>query len=223
MRTLIASIVLTPVVALQAAVRPPPPRPLHAVRRRRVVPRPGAPGLSARWVFLPVLGAPALHAPVLRFDLLRGLKRPIDGGRTFRGRRVLGDNKTWRGALVMTTGPTLATLALFRAGWYRARLPGRVRDANPLLLGAILGVSTVAGEFPNSFAKRRLGIAPGARRNAALSLFDQADFVLTAWLLLRPVYAMTAREAAEVFAIVAAVHLPINVVGRLLGVRASAL
>jgi hypothetical protein len=43
-----------------------------------------------------------------------------------------------------------------------------------------------------------------------------------AWLFLLPVYRMTAREAAEAFAIVAAVHVPINVAGRLLGVRASA-
>jgi hypothetical protein len=178
-------------------------------------------GLSAaRWLFLPVLGAPALHAPVLRFDLLRGFKRPLDGGRAWRGRRLIGDNKTWRGALVMTTGPLLATIALHRFEWYRRRLPV---DANPVLLGAILGVSTVAGELPNSFLKRRLGIAPGAQRNAALTVFDQADFVLTAWLLLRPVYRMSAFEAAEVFTIVAAIHIPINLIGRTLGVRASAL
>ncbi len=175
---------------------------------------------AARWLFLPVLGAAALHAPVLRFDLLRPLKRPIDGGRTWRGRRLLGDNKTWRGALVMSSGPLLATTALHRFDWYRRRLPV---DANPFLLGAILGVSAVAGELPNSFLKRRLGIAPGAQRNAALTAFDQADFVLTAWLLLRPVYRMSAREAAEAFAIVAAIHIPINIVGRVLGVRASAL
>jgi cyclopropane fatty-acyl-phospholipid synthase-like methyltransferase len=58
---------------------------------------------------------------------------------------------------------------------------------------------------------------------ATLALFDQADFVLSAWLLLRPVYAMTAREAAEVFTTVAAIHLPINLIERLLGVRSSAL
>jgi CDP-2,3-bis-(O-geranylgeranyl)-sn-glycerol synthase len=179
--------------------------------------------MGARSVFVPVLGAAVLHAPVLRFDLLRGWKHPIDGGRTFRGRRLLGDNKTWRGAAVMSAGPLLATTLLFRVGGYRERLPAELRAANPLLVGALLGVSTVVGELPNSFAKRQLGIAPGTQRNAALSLFDQADFVLAAWLLLRPVYRMSAREAAEVFAIVAAVHVPINVVGRLLGVRSSAL
>jgi CDP-2,3-bis-(O-geranylgeranyl)-sn-glycerol synthase len=157
---------------------------------------------------------------VLRFDLLRGLKRPLDGGLTWRGRRLLGDNKTWRGALVMTCGPVLATVVLHRFAWYRRRLPV---EADPVLLGALLGVSTVAGELPNSFLKRRLGIAPGAQRNAVLTVFDQADFVLTAAVLLRPVYRMSARETAEVFAIVAAVHVPINLIGHVLGVRSSAL
>jgi CDP-2,3-bis-(O-geranylgeranyl)-sn-glycerol synthase len=176
--------------------------------------------VSSRWFFLPVLGAAALHGPVLRFDWLQPLKRPIDAGRTWRGRRLLGDNKTWRGALVMSTGPLLATVVLHRAEWYRRRLPV---EANPLLLGTILGVSTVAGELPNSFLKRRLGIAPGTQRNAALSVLDQADFVLTAAVLLRPVYRMSARETAEIFAIVAAVHVPINVIGHVLGVRSSSL
>ena len=121
---------------------------------------------------------------------------------------------------MMSSGPLLATVVLCRMDWYRRRLPV---DAQPLLLGAILGFSTVVGELPNSFLKRQLDIAPGAQRNAALSVLDQADFVLTAWALLRPVYRMSPRETAEVFAIVAAVHVPINVIGRVLGVRTSAL
>jgi hypothetical protein len=55
---------------------------------------------------LPVLGAPVAHAPVLKWDLLAGLARPLDGGACLRGRRIFGDNKTWRGAAVMSTRPT---------------------------------------------------------------------------------------------------------------------
>ena len=43
----------------------------------------------ARWVFLPVLGAALVHAPILRFDLLPGLRRPIS-------QRLFAANKTWR-------------------------------------------------------------------------------------------------------------------------------
>ena len=60
--------------------------------------------MRVRWVFLPVLGAALAHAPVLRFDLLRALKQPIDARTTFRGRRLFGDNKTWRGAAAMFSG-----------------------------------------------------------------------------------------------------------------------
>ena len=180
---------------------------------------------SAPWLFLPVLGAPLAHAPVLTFDLLKPLKRPIDGGRTLGGRRILGDNKTWRGALVMFSGVLAASAALHRVDAYTRRLPPDVREAGPLMTGALLGLATVAGEFPNSFAKRRLRIAPGGHRGGpagvAIAIVDQADFVLAAWPLLAPVHRMSVRDVATAFATVAAVHVPINLVGYLVGARES--
>jgi CDP-2,3-bis-(O-geranylgeranyl)-sn-glycerol synthase len=177
--------------------------------------------------FLPVLGAPLAHAPVLRFDLLKPLKRPIDGGRTLRGRRLLGDNKTWRGALVMLAGVEAAALALDRVPAYRKRLPPSVQHAGPATTGALLGLAAVVGELPNSFAKRQLGVGPGGRAKGpagvALSILDQADFVLAAWPLLAPVHRMTPREVAAVFATVAAVHVPINLVGYAVGARTTAI
>jgi hypothetical protein len=177
----------------------------------------------ALWTLLPILGAPLAHAPVLRFDLLRSLKRPLDGRRTLGGRRIFGDNKTWRGAVVMIAGVELAAVALHRSAAYRRRLPPAVRDTSPALTGALLGVATVVGELPNSFAKRRLGVAPGGHRTGvagvALAIVDQADFVLAAWLLLAPVHRMTAEEAATAFATVAAIHVPINLVGYAVGAR----
>ncbi|HEX8121633.1 MAG TPA: CDP-archaeol synthase [Solirubrobacteraceae bacterium] len=179
------------------------------------------------WTFLPVLGAPLAHAPVLRFDLLRTLKRPLDGGRSLRGERIFGDNKTWRGALVMTAGTVVASAGLRRMGWYERRLPPSVREAGAVDVGLRLGLASVVGELPNSFAKRRLGIAPGTQRRSAtgvlVSLIDQADWVPTAALLLRPVHRLTKREVAQVAAIVTAIHLPINVVGYAVGARTSPL
>jgi CDP-archaeol synthase len=181
--------------------------------------------MSALWLFLAVLGAPILHAPVLRFDLLRSLKRPLDGGATIGGRRVLGDNKTWRGALCMTAGVVLATLLLWQWGWWRDQLPHAVRDSAPLLVGLLIGLGTVGGELPNSFLKRRLDIAPGAQRRGpaglALSLLDQGDLVLGIWVALLPVWAMPVWLAAVAFAAVAAIHAGINVVGYAIGARAA--
>jgi hypothetical protein len=171
-------------------------------------------------VLLPVLGAPLLHAPVLRWDLLSALKRPLDGGRS-----LLGDNKTWRGALVMTTGAVTATLLLALWDPWWSELPRELRDAGPLALGLLLGTGTVLGELPNSFVKRRLGIAPGRRGGGAggvlVSIWDQADFVPVIVLLLLPLWAMPLGSVLLAFAVVTAVHLVLNLVGYAIGARTS--
>jgi CDP-archaeol synthase len=167
-------------------------------------------------VFVPVLGGPLAHAPVLRWDLAPALRRPIS-------RRWFGENKTWRGAIVMTAGPAAAAVVLARVPAYRRRLPRAVADADPLIVGTLLGAATWIGELPNSFVKRRLGIPPGAQRHSPLgeviSLHDQADWVPTAWLLLLPIWRMSARDALGMFALVTVVHVPINLIGYAIGAR----
>jgi len=178
-------------------------------------------------VLLPVLGAPLAHAPVLRGDLLPELAVPLDFGATVRGRRFFGDNKTWRGALVLGSGTVAASVALHRLSWFRERLPEEVRSAGPWRYGPLLAVGVVAGELPNSFLKRQLGIAPGRRRwtpaGVALVIFDQGDFVLGVWAALLPLWRMPWRDVARAFAIVVAVHMVINVVGYAIGARDTAI
>jgi CDP-2,3-bis-(O-geranylgeranyl)-sn-glycerol synthase len=106
--------------------------------------------MKALWIFLPVIGAPLLHVWVLRGDWLRGLKAPLDGGRTFRGRRLLGNNKTWRGALLMTGGVLLATLVLSLWPWWWHEMPQGIQTAGPALTGLLIGLGVVVGELPNS-------------------------------------------------------------------------
>ena len=177
----------------------------------------------AALVLLPILGAFLAHAPVLRFNLLPGWARPLDAGRTWRGRRLLGDNKTWRGLIVMWSGVFIATLALSTiAGWWSA-LPGPIQAAGPLPYATLLALGAVTAELPNSFAKRQLDIAPGRQRGSLLgvllSLLDQGDFVLGCWLTLAPIWLMTVSEAATAFSVVAAVHLVVNVIGWAIGAR----
>jgi hypothetical protein len=181
--------------------------------------------MSALWLFLAVLGAPLVHAPVLRWDLLRALKRPLDFGATLGGRRLLGDNKTWRGALCMVGGVVLATVVLWQWGWWRDQLPEAIDESTPLLVGLLIGLGTVGGELPNSFLKRRLDIAPGAQRRGpagiALSVLDQGDLVLGIWVALLPIWVMPVWLAAVAFAAVAAIHAAMNVVGYAIGARTA--
>jgi hypothetical protein len=137
--------------------------------------------------------------------------------------RLFGENKTWRGALAMTAGTTLAAVALARVPAYRRRLPGPIADANPVVVGGLLGLASWVGELPNSYVKRRIGIPPGEQLRAptgvALSIVDQADWVPTAALLIRPIWRMSPRETAGVFGLVVAVHVPINLIGYAIGAR----
>ena len=185
------------------------------------------PDPAAGWVFLPAAGALILHAPVLRFGLLPGLSRPIDGGLELRGRRLLGDNKTWRGALVMFTGALATAVGLSRLRWFRERLPEEVAAAPAPVYGALLGLGVVAGELPTSFVKRQLGVAPGRQAPAPLaplmSLYDQGDFVLASAVTLRPVWKPTRAQLAGAFLTVSAVHLVFNVVGYAIGARETAI
>jgi CDP-archaeol synthase len=172
--------------------------------------------MSAGWVFLPVLGAPAAHGPVLRSDLAPRLKRPISA-------RLFGENKTWRGALVMTAGTTIAAVALARLPSYRRRLPEPIAHANPVIVGGLLGLASWLGELPNSFIKRRVGIPPGEQLQSPagllFSIVDQADWVPIAALLIRPIWKISLRETAGVFGLAIAVHVPVNLIGYAIGAR----
>jgi hypothetical protein len=183
-------------------------RPRTSTRPRRA--------LSAGWAFLPALGAALAHAPVLRYDLLPQLARPLDGGSG-----LFGANKTWRGALMMGSGTVAATLGLTRLEAFRSRLAPELREAPPAAYGTLLGASVVLGELPNSFLKRRLGVEPGKSGGPVMSVLDQGDFVLFSRLALAPVWRMSGPETLAAFALVAGVHSVINVIGYAIGARTS--
>lgn len=134
-------------------------------------------------VLLPFVLAGLLHhLLVIKKNWFPGLARPLDGGRTWRGKRWLGDNKTWRGIWVMTLGTGMFFVVenwLWPLEWLRI---------SALAAGMILGLGYAGAELLNSFAKRQFDIAPGEKiANGGRSFFkllDQTDSVLGSALLL---------------------------------------
>ncbi|HEX6810405.1 MAG TPA: CDP-archaeol synthase [Planctomycetota bacterium] len=183
---------------------------------------------QALWLFAPLLFAAAVAGVVIERDLLRWARRPIDGGCTIGGKRLFGDNKTWRGVLVAT-----AASALFAAA--QEHLVG---DAiGPLLavdwdavpsapFGALMGLGAMLGELPNSFVKRRLGIAPGAQTTGAWSIlfyvWDQVDLLLGAWLLVGFWVRPQALLVAASFVVALLGHPLVSRIGWLIGARRTA-
>ena len=124
----------------------------------------------------------------LKSGRLRSWAVPLDGGRTFRGQPIFGPNKTLRGFVVMVPAAALAFVGL--SGWLRLVLgsPAEIGlwelpPGTYALLGAWAGFGFMAGELPNSFLKRQLGIASGGMGERPVLrwlffLVDRCDSIL---------------------------------------------
>lgn len=127
------------------------------------------------------------HALWLRSRLSLRLGAPVDLHMTWRGRRLFGPNKTWRGFVVM---PAAAGAAFWLGGALRPALPAWLSsgmwDLAPFDyagLGIACGLAFMLAELPNSFVKRQLDVAPGmAPRGRTLAavffVVDRVDSVL---------------------------------------------
>ena len=169
--------------------------------------------LQLLWLALPIVAAGIVHLVVLKLDLLPALRRlPIDGGLTFRGRRLFGDNKTWRGAVVTISTTTAAAWLLAHLHGCCWPLPTLVPFAedHPLLWGLLLGTGYIVGELPNSFAKRQLGIFPGAAGQGTAGrvfwVVDQLDSLAGMLLFVAPVWQPSLGLLALIVAIMLVAH-----------------
>jgi len=186
----------------------------------------GATLLRATWLILPVVLGGLGHVAVLKTNVLRSLAVPIDTGARWRGRRLFGANKTWRGVVLMTgltalTSGAQATLAR-RNHWASAQQMLQSARFSAWLTGAICGLTYCLAELPNSFVKRQLGIAPGARASRASRLqyvADQADSVAGCLVALRILYRAAASELLTAFALGLTIHIGIDQLIYAIGIK----
>jgi len=153
--------------------------------------------------------------------VLAGGGRPIDGGRTWGGRRILGDGKTWRGTAAGTVAGTVLALALNTVHDPVATTLGVTADPFPLLAGVGLALGAMAGDIGASFLKRRTG----RERGAAFPGLDQLDFVVGALLvavLFAPSWTLATFEVPVLVAVLVAtplLHVSTNAIAYALGLK----
>ena len=93
------------------------------------------------------------------------------------------------------------------------------------MVGALCGAAYVLAELPNSFVKRRLGIAPGTsapRARAAQYLVDQVDSVVGCAVAIRMLYRIDTVDAAMSALFGAACHVAVERFMRVLPRRSRA-
>ena len=130
----------------------------------------------------------------------RAFALPLDGGLHLRRRRLLGENKTARGFVVMVPATAVAfALIADVAGSRTVSGLWSLPTTGYALLGGWAALGFMAGELPNSFIKRQLDISPGdAPRSRTWTIvqfigdrFDSGIGMLTAVSLAAPTPALT--------------------------------
>jgi len=150
---------------------------------------------------------------------LEKLAVPIDSGKTFDGREILGKNKTWRGLVVgVITGILVAgiqALLFFNIHFFRNNTVIDYGRFNFILIGALMGGGALLGDLAESFIKRRLG-KPSGR---PWFPWDQLDWIIGAMVLSSIVFVPPLRVAAVTLLLYVCVHLASDRVVARLGIK----
>lgn len=130
--------------------------------------------VDAIWFFLPAM-LPNTSAAIF------GGGPALDFGAMWKGRRVLGDGKTWKGLAV---GIASGVLLGYLEGVVALPAGAPLAHVYPLslsILPALLALSagSMLGDIAGAFVKRRRGL----ERGASVPILDQYDFAAGALLL----------------------------------------
>lgn len=111
---------------------------------------------------------------------------PVDFNRTWRGKRVLGDGKTWRGLFGGVGSGILIGLLMLAIAYLAGSEDSFGYGPFPDSVGVVvcLALGSLVGDMAGAFIKRRLGMARGQKAPG----LDQYDFVVGALLLTLLVY-----------------------------------
>lgn len=153
---------------------------------------------------------------------LKKIQIPMDGGKNFvDGKRIFGENKTWKGFLgyivfnmicMILCGILCNVTQIEEYNMFYNKLDNNV--INNLLIGFLLGLAYGLFELPNSFLKRRLGIVPGKSISGIAKAFfvflDQADSVFGCALVVCLFTPMTVGLYFAYVVVGAVTHIIIN-------------
>lgn len=176
--------------------------------------------LFALWFFLPA--GLANSAPVFgnKVPGFNQWNTPMDFGKHYRGQRIFGANKRWRG---LVSGVVVATVTLaFQVwafnnfGWVQG-IAANVDYANlpVLILGPLFAIGALGGDAIESFFKRQRHIPSGK----SWFPFDQLDYILGGLLASAAVVPLHFREYLMVVLVWFCIHLLATYVGYIIGLR----
>lgn len=176
--------------------------------------------LLAIWFLLPAAISNAAPVFAAKIPGLSNWDTPLDGGKTWRGHRIFGAHKTWRGLL---SGIVAATLILWiqqllyiHTDWARLFTGGIDYAALPvLLLGPAFAIGALGGDAIESFFKRARGIKSGK----AWVPFDQLDYIIGSVLISLFFVILTPLQYVWIFVVWFVMHLVASYIGYRFGLK----
>ena len=111
---------------------------------------------------------------------------PVDFGKSWRGKRILGDGKTWTGLVGGIAAGTAFGLLLLIIACPFDRTNFWGFGGYPSNMGVVLVLATgsLMGDMVGAFIKRRLGMQRGQKA----PVLDQYDFIVGAMVLVLIIY-----------------------------------
>jgi hypothetical protein len=113
-------------------------------------------------------------------DLNSFLINPMDFNLRFKGKRLFGDHKTWRGLVSAVFSVFLTILIIKRLipNPFDFEFLPKIFNYNIVYISLIITLGYLLGELGNSFIKRQLNIKPGREGNFFQKIIDQTDVFL---------------------------------------------
>ncbi|MCP6719567.1 MAG: CDP-archaeol synthase [Patescibacteria group bacterium] len=143
--------------------------------------------LSSFYFFIPAYFTNMTPPVARKTGVFKFLNKPVDFGKRFRGERILGSHKTWRGAIL---GIIVGIIIIYFQAWlYQFSSIREIsffnyQKINILFLGFLISGGAVFGDLLFAFIKRRWGLKPGAK----FLPFDQTNYVIGAAIFLTPFF-----------------------------------
>ena len=160
----------------------------------------------ALWFFLPAGIANATPVIANKIPLLNRWKTPLDFDKSYRGRRIFGANKSWRGLVFSSLVAglvSLVTYLLYDQYFSQLGIDTEQPSLYAFVIGVTLGAGALLGDAIESFFKRQLGKNPGQ----PWFPFDQLDYIIGGLLFIAPVVPLTWSQRAWITAVWFVSHL----------------
>lgn len=176
--------------------------------------------LFAIWFFLPAGLANAAPVFANKIPILNKWSTPLDFGLKFRGKRIFGDNKTWRGLFfgifIATVTLGIQVWAFNKFGWAEDVAININYFILPVyVLGPLFAIGALGGDALESFFKRQRGIPSGK----SWFPFDQLDYIIGGLFASFFVIQLTMKEYLAVILVWFCLHVIFTFIGYTVGLR----